>query len=335
MAKKQSTRQANKAKPLETRQRGDAPSTAAESAPPARIVGVEKRDSDFHREWNVRKEKLHAAKRALRELPESEYENLIHEMIRAAPTAWHLKKLTLEVIRWFKGLSRGHGNSWRGIPENNENMAASVHYELARIVKEFNLSLTAKSTPTWLRHAKKHPAFQKAWKLHQKTKGEHQHDGPDRRVIEVDSFGGQKLRCVFEDNVIHMEWRGDNETPRQETRNRVSSNAVLQHWLADILTDFDKWMDYPDSPLSQDWAVRWANEELYMKHFMPHAEQEWNPDEVDELQTRACGLLTTNNGKKDGKPRYDFGVFKTRIKRLAIHQIRLWRDGLVPPAPKV
>lgn len=315
--------------------RGLGIASPAEEAPSVTVVGVKKTEGDSLRDWNIRKEKLHAAQHALRELPESEYENIIREMIRAAPTAWHLKKLTLEVLRWLKWLSRGHGDSLRGIPEKNENVIASVHYELARIAREFNVSLTAKSTPSWLCHAKKHPSFQKAWKLHQRTKGEHQHDDRNRRVIEVDSYGDQKLRCVFEEKVVHMEWRRGEEITRRETRDRISSNGVLQHWLADVLTDFDKWMDNPGSPLSQDWAVRWTNEELYMKHFLPHAEQEWNPDEVDKLQTRACGLLTTNNGKKDGKPRYDFGAFKTRIKRLAIYQIRSWRDGLVPPAPKV
>lgn len=307
----------------------------AEEAPPTTVVSAKNNERDFLREWKTRKEKLHAAQHALHELPESEYENIIREMIRAAPTAWHLKKLALEIVRCLKGLSRGHGDIWRGIPENNAYVIASVHYELARIAKEFNVSLTAKSTPSWLREAKKHPAFQKAWRLHQRTKGEHKHDDRDRRIIEVDSYGGQKLRCIFEEKIVSLEWRRGDETSRPETRDRISSNGVLRHWLADVLTEFDKWMDNPGGPLSQDWAARWTNEELYMKHFMPHAEQEWNPDEVDELQTRACGLLTTNNGKKDGKPRYDFGAFKTRIKRLAIYQIRLWRDELVPPAPKV
>jgi hypothetical protein len=299
------------------------------------VVDVKKNENAFLSEWKSRKGKLHDAERGLRELPDSEYENIIREMIRVAPTAWHLKKLILEAVRWLKWLSRGNGDHSRGIPANNDNVIANVHYELARITHEFNVSLTAKSTPRWLQLAKKHPAFQKAWKLHQRTKGEHQHDSEYCRVIEVDSYGGQKLRCVFEENVVHMEWQRGVEVTRQETRERISSNGVLQHWLADVLRGFDEWMDNPGSPLAEDWAKRWANEELYMKHFMLHAEQEWNPDEVDELQALACGLLTTNNGKKDGKPRYDFGAFKTRIKRLAIHQIRVWRDGLVPPAPKV
>ncbi len=298
-----------------------------------------KSEGDLLAEWKARKEKLHAAKTALRGLPDSEYEDIISEMIRTAPTAWHIKKLVLESVRWLKFLSSGNGHPWRGIPENNENVIANVHYELARITHEFNVSLTAKSTPRWLQLAKKHPAFQRAWKLHQKTKGEHEHDSLDCRVIEVDAYGGQlgllKLRCVFDEKVVRMEWRRGDEVTHQETRERIPSKGVLQTWLAGVLTDYDKSMDYPHSPLSQDWAARWANEELYMKHFMPHAEQEWNPDEVDELQTRACGLLTTNNGKKDGKPRYDFGAFKTRIRRLAIHQIRFWRDAIVPPAPKV
>jgi len=296
---------------------------------------MEKSQRDFLGEWRARKEKLHAARLALHELPESEYEDIIREMIHVAPTAWHLKKLALEVVRRLKWLSKGNGDHRCGIPENNENVIANVHYELARITHEFNVSLTAKSTPRWLQLAKRHPAFQRAWKLHQRTKGEHQHDGLDCRVIEVDSYGGQTLRCVFEKKVVRMEWLRGDEVTRQETRARISSKGVLQNWLADVLTDFDKHMDYPNSPLSHDWAVRWANEELYMKHFMPHAEREWNPNEVDELQTRACGLLTTNNGKKDGKPRYDFGAFKTRIRRLAIFQIRFWRDAIVPPAPKV
>jgi len=301
----------------------------------AAAEGLKKSERDFLSKWKARKEKLHVAQRALRELPDSEYEAIIREMVRTAPTAWHIKKLILESIRWLKYLSRGNGDHWHSIPEKNENEIANVHYELACITHKFNVSLTTKSTPNWLQLAKKHPAFQKAWKLHQKTKGEHQHDSQDRRVIEIDSYGGQTLRCVFEKKVVRMEWRRGGQITRQETRERISSKGVLQHWLADVLTNFDKHMDYPGSPLSQDWAVRWANEELYMKHFMPHAEQEWNPDEVDELQTRACGLLTTNNGKKDGKPRYDFGAFKTRIKRLAIFQIKFWRNELVPPAPKV
>jgi len=286
-------------------------------------------------DWNARKAKLSAARDALLELPASEYEELIREIVRTAPTAWHVRKLIEEAVRWLQWLSKGHGDDRRGIPENDAGVIGRVHYQLARIARAFNVSLTAKSTPRWLLEANKHPEFKKAWKEFSNKKGEHERGDSNPRVIEVDSYGGQKLRCVFEKNEVRMEWRRGDEVTWQEIRPRISSNGVLQHWLADVLTDFDKWMDYPNSPLSHDWAKRWADEELYMRHFMPHAEREWNPDEVDKLQTQACGLLTINNGKDDGKPRYDFGAFKTRIERLAKNQIKWWLDQLIAPAPKV
>lgn len=297
------------------------------------------RDADFLSDWNARKEKLNAARDALWELPASEYESIIREVIHTAPSAWHLRKLIQEVVRRLQWLSRGMGDDRLGIPENDEGVIGRVHYQLARITRDFNVALTSKSTPQWLLKAKEHPDFKKAWKEFSKTKGKHEKDEANARVIEVDAYGGQmgtlKLRCAFEKKVVRMEWRRGAEVTRQETRHRISSNGVLQHWLADVLTDFDKGLDYPGSPMSHDWAERWANEELYMKHFMPYAEREWRPDEVDELQTRACGLLTTNNGRDDGKPRYDFDAFGTRIRRLALRQIRFWRDQIVPPAPKV
>ena len=128
--------------------------TAGKESPSATAVGANQSESNLLREWKARKEKLHAAQQALRDLPGSEYEHIIREMIRVAPTAWHLKKLVLEIVRWLKWLSKGHGDHWRNIPENNDNVIASAHYELARIAKEFNVSLTTKSTPLWLRLAK-------------------------------------------------------------------------------------------------------------------------------------------------------------------------------------
>lgn len=306
----------------------------------------EEKAADTLADWKARKAKLSAARDALRELPASEYQDLIREIVRTAPTAWHVRKLIEEAVRWLQWLSKGRGDHWLGIPENDERVIGRVHYQLARIARGFNVSLTTKSTPDWLLEAYKHPEFKKAWKEFSNRKGEHDRDDFNPRVIEVDAYGGQmgtlKLRCVFEKKKVRMEWRRGDEVTRQETRPRISSNGVLQHWLAGVLIDFDKGLDYPNSPMSYDWAERWADEELYMRHFMPHAEREWNPDEVDELQTRACGLLTpakmtwkTKSGNTKVKARYDFGAFKTRIKRLALRQIRLWRDGIVAPAPKV
>lgn len=309
-----------------------------------------KRNADFLTDWEARKEKLSAARDALWELPASEYENIISEVIHTAPSAWHLRKLVQEVIRRLQWLSRGGGDHRLGIPENDEGVIGRVHYQLARITRDFNVALTAKSTPRWLLKTKEHPEFKKAWKEFSKTKGEHEKDEANARVIEVDCYGGQmgtlRLRCAFGKKVVRMEWRRGAEVTRQETRqetrHRISSNGILQHWLAEVLTDFDKGLDYPGSPMSHNWAERWANEELYLRHFMPHAERAWRPEEVDELQARACGLLTpakmtwkTKSGQTKVKPRYDFQAFKTRIKRLALKQIRVWRDGLVPPARKV
>jgi hypothetical protein len=297
--------------------------------------------------WEERKAKLNAARKALRELPESEYEELIRDVIRTAPTSWHVRMLIMEAVRSLKFLSAGANDTWRGIPKNDPGVIGRIHYQLARITREFNVSLTAKSTPNWLLKAKEHPEFQRAWKEFSNKKREHERGDSKTKVIEVDSYGGQlgtlRLRCVFEKKQVRMEWRRGGEITRQEIRPRISSNGVLQHWLADVLKNFDEWIDYPDSPpLAKDWAERWADEALYMKHFIPHAEREWNPDKVDELQAMACGLLTparmtwkTKSGKTKVKLRYDFGAFKTRIKRLALKQIRWWRDGLVPPVQKV
>lgn len=293
------------------------------------------RETDFLTDWKANTEKLRAAREALRGLPASEYENIIREVIRAAPSAWHLRRLILHALDDLKHLSKGHGDSWRGIADKDQGVIGRVHYQLARIAREFNVSLTSKSTPRWLLEAKKHPEFQKAWKESSNRKGEHEKDEAKPRVIEVDSYNNLRLRCTYNETKVEMKWLQGDCVVRQETRDRISSNGVLQHWLADVLTDFDKWMDRPGNPLGQDWAERWANEELYLKHFMPHAEREWKPDEVDELQASACGLLTTNNGSLDGKPRYDFDAFATRIRRLAKRQLRHWRDVLVPPAPKV
>jgi hypothetical protein len=292
-------------------------------------------DSMDMSQWKVRKEKLSAAKNALWNLPASEYGNLINDVIRTAPTSWHVQQLVIAAVRHLKRLSAGAGEAWSGIPANDAGVIGRAHYQLARITREFNIALTEKSTPAWLLKAKENPEFQKAWKEFSLKKKEHERGDSESTVIELDTHGGQRLRCEFGKKQVRMEWWRGDEPMRCEIRQRVSSNHVLQSWLCDVLKSFDEQMDCPGAPLSQDWSERWADEDRYIKHFLPHAESEWNPDQIDELQARAGGLLTTNNSLRNGRPRYDFGVFKTRIKRLAKNQIRLWRHNLTLPAPKV
>ena len=102
-----------------------------------------KRDSDFLADWKARKSKLKTARDALWNLPASEYENIIREVIRTAPSSWHVRMLILEALRWLKRLSKGSGDPFLGIPGKDEGVIGRVHYQLARITREFNVSLTA------------------------------------------------------------------------------------------------------------------------------------------------------------------------------------------------
>lgn len=300
--------------------------------------GHANQDSDFLTDWKSSKEKLRTARNAILELPSCEYENLIREMIQAAPTSWHVRQLILQAVERLQRLSNGLGDHRFGIPANDEGVIGRVNFQLAQVARKFNVSLTTKSTPEWLLKAKKHPEFQRGWKEFCSTRGE-QERLDEARVIEIprdaEQTGETKLRCVFEKKIVRMEWCSGEDVTKSEIRTRISSNGVLQFWLSDVLVSFDKSLEYPGSPMSHDWAERWADEKLYMKHFMPHAKREWNPAEVDDLQVHASGLLTTNNSSRNGKPRYDFRVFEARIKRLALRQIRVWRDRLVPPAKRV
>lgn len=298
-----------------------------------------KREADFLADWKARKEKLRAARDALWKLPASEYESIIREVIHTAPSAWHLRKLIQEVVRHLQWLSRGRGDHRLGIPENDEGVIGRVHYQLAPIAREFNVSLTAKSTPQWLLVAKKHPEFQKAWSSLKRTKGTHEKELLEQRVIEVARDDRITIRATFGKNKVQTECIREGKIVWTESRDRLSSSAVLQAWVNGTLTEFDKNCDHAGSPLSYDWATRWADEEKYLKHFMIWAESAWNEEGVDSIQIGGMwgsGLLTSNSGgKKSAGPRYDFAAFQTRIKGLAKRQLRVWRDEIVPPAPKV
>ena len=274
-------------------------------------------------------------------------------LIRSAPTAWHLQKLVIDVITRLRYSCKASGRGVRD-DQSNADLMGDPHYALARIVAHFNVSLTAKSTPSWLLKLKTNPAFQLGSKLWRKTKGSH--EGVDKnKVIVLEEDDGSRLKVMFRNQKVIYVWRRDYEVIRSMVRERNSSRGVLLNWVGGILYEFDKRLDHHSAPLSKNLAERWSDGEKYLTHFLPFAEQRWNDEGIENIQISGAGLLRTNAGMvqtkvnigraNDGmvktryglrktQPRQEFKDFVPDIKRLAKRQLKIWRDSIAGPVLK-
>jgi hypothetical protein len=278
----------------------------------------------FLKDWELKAARIRAARQALRDV--DDYGDMIPDIVRLAPSAWHLQNLVFQAINALKrGCREGSGV---------DASLADPHYSLARIAREFNVSLTKKSTPPWLLKLKSHPAFKEGFDLWRRRKGSHANTKEQTAVIERLEANGDQLRVEFGTSKVLYQWSRDGVIVRTRELDRIDSKWVVVNWLSQHLIDFDKAMDYPGAPLSADCAVRWSDEKGYLRCFLPYAKARWDEEGADSIQISEAGLLPLGSGVNGSRQRTDFGT-RTDLKNMVCHQLRIWRDTISGPARKV